>query len=143
MKSTIKVDIVSVEEQIFVGSAEMIVITGIMGELGIMAGHTPLLTAIKPGFVRIILQEEQQNIYYVSGGILEVQPDCVTVLADTVIRADDLDEVAAEIAREKAKAILDDKKKSTLDITSALIQISQATAKLQTIRIAKSRKKEI
>jgi len=135
MKATLHLDIVSLEAQIFSGLAEMVVVTGIMGELGILPGHTPLLTEIKPGQVRIALQGGVQGIYYISGGIMEVQPNTVTILADTVIHSADLDEAAAIAARESAERMLANKK-SNVDFTAALVQIAQAAAKLRTIKLA-------
>jgi len=135
MKATVHLDIVSLEAKIFSGLAEMVIVTGIMGELGILPGHIPLLTTIKPGQIRITLQGGIQDIYYISGGILEVQPNIITILADTVTRAADLDEVSAIAARESAEHLLANKK-SNVDFTSALAQISQAAAKLRTIKLA-------
>ncbi len=139
MKATVRLEIVSLEAKIFSGLAEMVVVTGIMGELGILPGHMSLLTAIKPGQIRIVLQGGAQDIYYVSGGILEVQPTVITILADTVIRAADLDEAAAITARENAERLLANKK-SNVDFTSALAQISQAAAKLRTIKMSRKEK---
>jgi F-type H+-transporting ATPase subunit epsilon len=139
MKATVRLEIVSLEAQIFSGLAEMVVVTGIMGELGILPGHMPLLTAIKPGQIRIILQGGVQDVYYVSGGILEVQPTVITILADTVTRAADLDEAAAITARENAERLLSNKK-SNVDFTNALAQISQAAAKLRTIKMSRKEK---
>src|SRR5580765_3954274 len=100
MAHTIHVDVVSAEEQIFSGEAEFVVLPGVDGELGIYPRHTPLLTQIKPGAVRIkIPGQATEELVFVQGGFLEVQPTRVTVLADTAIRAKDLDEVAAEDAR--------------------------------------------
>src|ERR1700739_63013 len=99
MAITMQVDIVSAEKEIYSGTAEMLVATGEFGELGIVPGHAPLLTLLKPGEVRITLPGGGQEIYYVSGGILEVQPKCTTVLADAVERAEDLDEAAAIAAK--------------------------------------------
>lgn len=135
MTATVRLDIVSLEANIFSDLAEMVVVTGEMGELGILPGHTPLLTSIKPGQIRITLQGGAQDIYYISGGILEVQPKVITILADTVTRADDLDEAAAIIARENAERLLAGKK-SNVDFTGALVQIAQATAKLRTIQLS-------
>lgn len=136
MKAVVQLDIVSLEAKIFSGLVEMVVVTGIMGELGILPGHMPLLTTIKPGQIRIILQGGIQDVYYVSGGILEVQPNIITILADTVTRAADLDEAEAIIARENAERLLANKQ-SNIDFTSALVQISQATAKLRTIKLSR------
>ena len=132
--STIQLDIVSLEANIFSGSVEMVVVTGEMGELGILPGHTQLLTSIKPGQIRTILPGNIQDIYYVSGGILEVQPYIITILADTVIRAIDLDEAAAITARENAKQLLTEKK-SNVEFSGVLAQLAQATAQLRTIKL--------
>ena len=134
MTPTVKLDVVSLEAKIFSGLVEMVVVTGSMGELGVLPRHTPLLTTIKPGQIRITLPGGGQDIYYISGGILEVRPSLVTVLADTVIRAADLDEAAAISARENAERMLADKK-SNVDFTDALIQITQAVAKLRAIKL--------
>jgi F-type H+-transporting ATPase subunit epsilon len=100
MSSTIRCDIVSAEEEIFHGVVQMVVATGEMGELGIAPRHAPLITRLKPGQVRVILEGGEEQFFYVSGGILEVQPQVVTVLADTAIRAKDLDEAAAKQAKD-------------------------------------------
>ncbi|MDR1057562.1 MAG: F0F1 ATP synthase subunit epsilon [Coxiellaceae bacterium] len=134
MKATVRLEIVSLEAEIFSGLAEMVVVTGIMGELGILPGHMPLLTAIQPGQIRITLQGGVQDIYYISGGLMEVQLDVITILADTVTRATDIDEAAAITARESAERLLANKT-SNVDFTSALVQIAQATAKLRTIKL--------
>ncbi len=136
MKAVVQLDIVSLEAQIFSDLVEMVVVTGVMGELGILPGHLPLLTAIKPGQIRITLQGGGQDVYYVSGGILEVQPGVITILADTVTRATDLDEAEAIIARDNAERLLANKQ-SNIDLTSALVQIAQATAKLRTINMVR------
>ena len=95
MSMTIHCDIVSAEEEIFSGLVEMLVATGSEGELGVTYGHAPLLSALVPGPVRIVTQNGDEQVYYVSGGFLEVQPGVVSILADTAIRADDVDEAAA------------------------------------------------
>jgi F-type H+-transporting ATPase subunit epsilon len=101
---TIKVDIVSAEEQIFSGEAEFVVLPGIMGELGIYPRHTPLFTAIRPGAVRMrVPNQAQEEFVFVQGGFLEVQPHHITVLADTAIRAKDLDEKSALEAKRAAE----------------------------------------
>lgn len=136
MALTVHLDIVSAEAKIFSGLAEMVVVSGVLGELGILPGHTPLLTAIKPGQIRVTLQHGAQDIYYVSGGLLEVQPNIVTILADTAIRAADLDEAKAIAARENAERLLAHKK-SSADFSSALIQLAEASAQLRTIKITR------
>jgi F-type H+-transporting ATPase subunit epsilon len=134
MAITVHADIVSAEGKIFSGLVETLIVTGDMGELGIYPGHTALLTAIKPGYVRIILQGGKEEIYYLSGGILEVQPHIITVLADTAIRAENLDEAKAREAKMQAEKILADRT-SSMDITNAIIQLTQAIAQLRTIKM--------
>lgn len=141
MKAVVHIDIVSLEAKIFSGLAEMIVVTGSMGELGILPGHIPLLTTIKPGQIRVILQGSIQDVYYVSGGILEVRPNTVTILADTVVRAEDLDEAEAIVARKNAQNLLANKQ-SNVDLTSVLVQVAQATAKLHTIKLLRKTSKK-
>ena len=106
MAITTHLDIVSAEKEIFSGIVEMVVATGELGEVGITPGHAPLLTVLKPGEIRITLPGGEQDVYYVSGGMLEVQPFYVTVLADAVERADNLDEAAALAAKERAEKVL-------------------------------------
>ena len=107
MAMTIHCDIVSAEEEIFSGLVEMLVANGDMGELGVSYGHAPLLTSLVPGPVRLITQGGGEEIFYVSGGFLEVQPGVVSVLADTALRADDIDEAAVEEARKEAEQALE------------------------------------
>lgn len=126
-------DIVSAEEEIYSGRVEMLVCSGIMGELGIAAGHAPLLTLLKPGPIKITKQGGEEEIYYVSGGILEVQPHLVTVLADTAIRAHDMDEAAAAEAKKKAEEALADQK-ADIDHAMAAAQLAEAVAQLRTIQ---------
>ena len=131
---TMKVDIVSAEEQIFSGEAEFVVLPGIEGELGIYPRHTPLLTEIKPGAVRIKLPgQAEDELVFVQGGFLEVQPTRVTVLADTAIRAKDLDEVSAENARRVALEAMRNKT-SKEEIATAEAELATAMAQLQAIR---------
>lgn len=135
MIATTNLDIVSLETNIFSGPVEMVVVTGEMGELGILPGHIQLLTTIKPGQIRLKLPGNIQDIYYISGGILEVQPHVITILADTVIHAADLDKTAAITAHKNAKRLLADKI-SNIELTSILSQLAQATAQLHTIKLA-------
>ena len=109
MAMTIHVDIVSAEEQIFSGSAEMVYAPAIMGEVGISPRHTPLISPLKPGEVRLDLGNGKEAFFFISGGILEVQPHVVTVLSDTAIRADDLDEAASIEAKKRAEALKKEK----------------------------------
>ena len=132
MAMTIHVDIVSAEKEIFSGLAEMVFAPGVMGELGIAPRHTPLLTRLKAGEVRIQPPEGEEQFFYVSGGILEVQPHIVTVLADTALRAKDIDEAAAIEAKERAERALADKK-DDVDIASAEAELVQAMAQLRAL----------
>lgn len=140
MSMTIHVDIVSAEAQIFSGQAERIVATGALGELGIYPRHTPLLTSLKPGPIRIVKSENEEEVFYISGGVLEVQPHLVTVLADTVIRAHDLDEAAAVEAKERAEQALQGKQ-AELDYAKATADLANAVAQLQAIRKLKKKLK--
>ncbi len=134
MANTIHVSVVSPEEEIFSGDAEFVVLPGVAGELGIYPKHTPLITAIKPGTVRIHFgggREEQ--IIFVAGGMLEVQPDNVTVLADTAIRAHDLDEAKAVEARRAAEEAMANAK-DDIDIAKAQGEFAAMAAQLAAIR---------
>ena len=130
--STIRVDIVSAEKEIFHGPAELVVATGEMGELGIAPRHAPLITRLKPGQVRVITPGGEEQFFYVSGGILEVQPQVVTILADTAIRAKDLDEAAARKAKEHAERILENRT-DAMEVAQAQAELAQALAQLQAL----------
>jgi len=132
MASTIRCDIVSAEEEIFHGEAQMVVATGEEGELGIAPRHAPLITRLKPGQVRVLLENGDEQFFYVSGGILEVQPSVVTVLADTALRAKDLDEAAARRAKEEAERTLANRT-DALEVAQAQAQLAQAMAQLQAL----------
>jgi F-type H+-transporting ATPase subunit epsilon len=139
MANTIQVDVVSAEELIFSGQAEFVVLPGIVGELGILPGHTPLLTQIKPGAVRMKLPDESaEEFVFVQGGFLEVQPQHVTVLADTAIRAKDLDEVAALEAKRAAEEAMQNKT-SGEEIAQAEAELAGALAQLEAIRKLRNR----
>jgi len=138
MPMTIHCDIVSAEEGIFSGLVESLVATGDMGELGINYGHAPLLTALRPGPVRIVTQQGNEEVYYVSGGFLEVQPGVVTILADTALRADDVDEAAAEEARREAEQALANQS-GDFDYGRASAQLAEAAAQLATLRKMRNR----
>lgn len=138
MALTIHCDIVSAEEEIFSGLVEMLVATGDMGELGVSYGHAPLLTSLIPGPVRIITQDGSEEVYYVSGGFLEVQPGVVSILADTALRADDVDEAAAEEARKEAEQALANQS-GDFDYGRASAQLAEAAAQLATLRKMKNR----
>jgi F-type H+-transporting ATPase subunit epsilon len=132
MSTTIRCDIVSAEEEIFHGNAQMVIATGEMGELGIAPRHAPLITRLKPGQVRVQLENGEEQFFYVSGGILEVQPTVVTVLADTAIRAKDLDEAAARNAKEEAERALANRT-DAMEVAQAQAQLAQAMAQLQAL----------
>ena len=133
MSMTIHCDIVSAEEEIFSGLAEMVVATGTLGDLGISYGHAPVLTSLQPGPVRIKKQNGEEQIYYVSGGYLEVQPGTVSILADTAIRADDIDEAAALEAQKEAEHALANQS-ADFDYGRAASQLAAAAAQLRTIQ---------
>jgi F-type H+-transporting ATPase subunit epsilon len=136
---TVHCDVVSAEESIFSGLVEMAVFPGEAGELGILPQHTPLLTRIKPGTVRLKLPEQSEfELVYVSGGMLEVQPNMITVLADTAIRAHDLDEAKALEAKKRAEEALANRQ-AEVDYAQAEAELAQAIAQLQAIqRLRKS-----
>ena len=133
MAMTIHVDIVSAEEEIFSGPAEMVFAPAEMGEVGITPRHAPLLTRLKPGEVRVQEPGGNERFYYVSGGMLEIQPHVVTVLADVALRARDIDEAAALEAKKRAESALKDRK-SQLDYARAQAELAEAAAQLQTIK---------
>lgn len=133
MAMTVQCEIVSAEREIFSGLVEMIVANGSLGDLGINYGHAPLLTGLKPGPVRIRKQGGEEEVFYVSGGFLEVQPYHVTVLADTALRADDMDEAAALTAKEEAASQLNNQS-GEIDYSRAAIQLAEASAQLRTLQ---------
>lgn len=133
MAMTFHCDIVSAENQIYSGLVELLVAAGSEGDVGITYGHAPLLTALRPGPIRVKLQNGEEDIYYVSGGYLEVQPHAVTVLADAALRADDMDEAAALEAKKQAEQALHNKS-GELDYSKAAIQLAEATAQLRTLQ---------
>jgi F-type H+-transporting ATPase subunit epsilon len=133
MANTIHVDVVSAEEKIFSGLAEFVALPGEAGELGIYPKHTPLITRIKPGAVRIqVPGQADEEFVFVAGGILEVQPNGVTVLADTAIRGSDLDEAKAQEAKKAAEELMQNKD-STIDYAKAQAELAAAIAQLAAI----------
>ncbi len=130
--STIQCDIVSAETEIFSGEVSMVFATGIAGELGIAPRHAPLITLIKPGEVRVELTDGTHQNYYVSGGILEVQPYLVSVLADTATRAEDIDEAAAIQAKEEAERLIKDSDKRQ-DLARVQADLAKAIAQIQAL----------
>ena len=133
MAATIKVDVVSAEESIFEGRAKFIALPGEAGELGILPGHTPLITRIRPGAVRIVAENDEEEFVFVAGGILEVQPGVVTVLADTAIRGADLDEAKADEARKRAEEAMQNSG-SNLEYATAQAELAYAVAQLAAIQ---------
>jgi len=134
MAMTVHVDVVSAEESIFSGLAELVTLPGESGELGILPGHTPLLTRIKPGTVKLKLpNQDTEELVFVAGGMLEVQPGHVTVLADTAIRCKDLDEAKALEAKQRAEEALSNRT-SELEYAEAQIELASAMAQLAAIQ---------
>lgn len=136
--ATIHVDIVSAEGAIFDGDANMVIVPGVMGELGIAPRHAPLLTGLQSGEVRV-QNEEGEQFFFVSGGILEIQPFNVTILADTALRADDIDEAAAEAAQLAAKEALSGAESHT-DFLHAQADLAEAAARLKVLRALRKSK---
>jgi F-type H+-transporting ATPase subunit epsilon len=133
MTMTMHCDIASTEARIFSGSVESLVATGTLGDMGILPGHAPLLTALIPGPVRLITQGGEEQIFYVSGGYLEVQPGTVNILANTAIRADDMDEAQAEQAKKDVEAALANRD-AEFEYSRAATQLAEAAAQLRTIQ---------
>jgi F-type H+-transporting ATPase subunit epsilon len=138
MAGTIQVDVVSAQEMIFSGEAEFVALPGEQGELGILPGHIPFITRIRPGTVRIKVNG-QEELIFVAGGILEVQPRVVTVLADTAIRGKDLDEAKAEQARKDAETALANRN-TDIDFAAAQAGLAIASAQLAALKQFRSRK---
>nr|WP_199042127.1 F0F1 ATP synthase subunit epsilon [Dyella sp. ASV24] len=132
MSHTLRVDIVSAEAEIFSGDAQLVVATGEMGELGIAPRHAPLITRLKPGHVDVVLGNGERQQFWVSGGILEVQPQVVTVLADTAARASDLDEASALRAKQEAEDALANRT-DTVEIAEAQAKLALAITQLQAL----------
>lgn len=140
MTPTMRIDIVSAEKEIFSGEAEMIFATGELGELGIAPGHAPLLTSLKAGNIRLTLANKEEELFYISGGMLEVQPFIVTVLADTALRAADIDEAAAIAAKEQAEKQLANQA-SKIDMAKATAELAEAIAQIRTLQALRKRLK--
>lgn len=139
--ATLRLDIVSAEKQIFSGEVTMVFVTGEMGELGISPGHSQLLTTLKQdGYVRAMLPNQEEAIFYISGGILEVQPYIVSILADTALRADNFDEAAALTAKEQAEKALAGKT-SAIDVAKATAELAEISAQITAIQRLKKRAK--
>ena len=133
MAMTMHIDIVSAEAEIYSGTVEVVVAPAIMGEVGIYPRHTQMMTPLKPGEVRVTKQGGEEESFYVSGGMLEVQPHCVTVLSDTCVRAHDLDEAAVLEAKKAAEQSLKDRD-SEMELAGAQAKLAEAVAQLQAIQ---------
>jgi F-type H+-transporting ATPase subunit epsilon len=130
--STIRVDIVSAEQEIYKGAAKLVVASGEMGELGITPRHAPLITRLKPGQVRVVMENGEEQSFYVSGGILEVQPQVITILTDTAIRAKDIDQAAAQKAKEEAERAIANRS-DVMEVAQAQAKLAEAVAQLQAL----------
>ncbi|MEM6639081.1 MAG: F0F1 ATP synthase subunit epsilon [Pseudomonadota bacterium] len=137
---TIHIDIVSAEGQLYEGQAAMVFAPGIMGEIGIAPRHAPLLTALNPGEMRIQTEDGEEESFFVSGGIIEIQPFKITVLADTALRADDIDEAAALEAQKRAEEALADQS-DAVDFATAQTQLAEAAARLKVVQALKKGKR--
>ncbi len=138
--ATFQCDIVSAETEIFSGRVQQLSATGTIGELGIMPGHAPLLTGIRPGPLRLTLEDGAEDVFFASGGFLEVQPGIVTVLADTALRADDIDEAAAKSAQEHAEKELADQR-ADLDTAAAAAMLAESLAQQRTLDELRKRRR--
>jgi len=140
MAMTMHCDIVSAEEEIFSGRVTSLTVTGTLGELGVLPGHAPLLTGIRPGPVKLKFDNGEEEVFFVSGGFLEVQPSVVTVLADTAVRADDIDEAAVVEARDAAQRLLADRT-AGVEFSMAAAQLAEAMARERTLDALRKRKR--
>lgn len=136
--TTVNLNVVSAEEELFSGRIESLQITGSEGELGIMPGHAPLLTSLKPGMARIVKYGGEEEVLYLSGGMLEVQPNHVTVLADVATRVDDLDEQAAQEAKQRAEDHMN-AHGDDVNYAEAAAELARAVAQLRVIQSAKKK----
>jgi F-type H+-transporting ATPase subunit epsilon len=133
MPITMHLDIVSAEKEVFSGVVEFVVVTAMLGEVGIKPGHAPLLTILKPGEIRVTLEHGKEEVYYISGGMLEVQPYYTTILADTIERADSLDEAAALAAKQRAEEAMQ-KRDADVDYSVAVAELARAAAQIRAIQ---------
>ena len=138
--SIMHLDIVSAEEEIFSGNVKNIIAAAMMGEVGIFPKHTPMITPLKSGEVKIITDQDEEKLFFISGGVLEVQPNIVTVLADTAIRGEDLDEAKAAESKKRAEEALADKS-DKIDAAKALAELAQAAAQLKMIETIRRKSK--
>lgn len=142
MAMTIHCDIVSAEEALFSGLVEMIIATGTLGELGVTYGHAPLLTGLKPGALRLIKDNGEEEVFYLSGGFLEVQPGVVSILADTALRADSIDEAAALEAKKQAELDMQNQT-GEMYYTLAASRLAEAVAQLRTVEELRKRARSL
>jgi F-type H+-transporting ATPase subunit epsilon len=140
MAMTFHCDIVSAEKEIFSGRVTMLSATGSIGELGIMAGHAPLLTGIRPGPVRLQMDDGEEEVFFASGGFLEVQPGVVTILADTALRAEDIDEASAVEAQQEAERALQEQT-ADIEFSAATAMLAEATARQRTLAELRKRRR--
>ena len=133
MPMSIRIDIVSTEAEIYSGTANMVYIPAIMGEIGVAPRHAPLLTTLKAGEVRVQIEGQDEQFFYVSGGFVEVQPHIITVLADTALRAKDIDEVVAQEAKARAEKAMEDNS-SEFEFAKAKAQLAEAIAQLRAVK---------
>jgi F-type H+-transporting ATPase subunit epsilon len=138
-EKTVHLDIVSAEEKLFSRAVRSLQVTGSEGELGILPGHTPLLTALKPGMVQVVFEDGTEDLFYIAGGFMEVQPDHITVLSDTAVRGGDLDEQAIEKARKQAKEAMASAKGDT-SYAEAAAELARAVAQLRVLQQLRRRK---
>lgn len=138
MAATFQCRVVSAREELYHGEISMLIASGSEGEIGILSGHTPLITLLKPGAMRVQKPDGTEEVIYVSGGVLEVQPKLVTVLADTAVRAHNLDEAKIVEARKKAEQMLVNQS-DTVQTNAALLALAESLAQLQTIQKYKNR----
>ena len=140
MASTIKCDVVSIESSIFSGEIKLLVAPGIQGELGITAGHAPLLTSLRPGILRIIFEDETEEVLYISGGFLEVQPSHIEVLADSAVHGEHI--LEGEVLKAKQRAAKDLVNQSgSFDYSQALAKLTETSAMLQAAKVSAAKRK--
>jgi len=137
-KVAMELTIVSAEAELFSGEVQSLIVTGASGEIGVHPGHTALLTAVKPGYIKFVLDSGEEQVYYISGGFLEVQPTKATLLSNTAARADELDEASAQTAKEQAEASLSDQTEG-MDYTRAMAELAEASAQLRAIQMLRKK----
>ena len=133
MLPSVQCDIVSADEALFSGTVSMVIATGSLGEMGITPGHTPLLSDLNPGPVRLVMNDGEEEIYYLSGGYIEVQPTSISILADSAVRAADIDEASAAAAVKSAEQRIVNQS-SDVDFSKATAMLAEATAQLRTVK---------